>query len=401
MDIETEIIEFEIGKDTTGRKIKKKTEKPKRNVHTEARRFHRVLIALILILAVACVLLFISPLVFSFNFEYSTAYEHQIPFFHPRYLEAFLNWAFNLHLSIQTYLPGQRFYNTYYYVEQFWGIGTMLLAAGGLAAAGASYQAVFNNPLASPDLLGVSAGTETGSIIAFVWLGFGYYGSFTFGLLIGVFTIILIFVFSNLVDKGRPRIITLLLCGVALTQFYNAVMTLILSGVLVLDPADSDSSSYFDKIQVFTQSHFDRHTPFLYVSVLAGIALLILMSWRLNALAFGDEEARGMGINPRVTRNVTLWTATILTVAIVSQCGPLSFVGLIAPHIARRLVGQNYRRVIPASILVGCVFVAVARVAFQFFGGSDINSITTLVGVPYFIKILLGMRRRQHLRVSS
>lgn len=277
----------------------------------------------------------------------------------------------------------------------------MILAAGGLAAAGAAYQAVFNNPLASPDLLGVSTGTEMGSIIAFVWLGFAYYGSFTFGLLIGVFTILLIFVFSNLVDRGRPRVITLLLCGVALTQLYNAVIALIASGVLVLDPASEDSDSLFDKLQPFLQSHFDRHTPFLYGSVLVGIALLILMSWRLNALAFGDEEARGMGVNPRFVRMFTLWTATILTVVIVSQCGPLSFVGLIAPHIARRLVGQNYRRVIPASILVGCVFVAAARIVFQFFGDSDINSVTTLVGVPYFISILLKMRRKQRLSAPT
>lgn len=401
METETEIIEFEVGTDQAGRQ-RDPLRSPRPTGGAVAKHNRRMMLMLLAVVLVACLLLYVGQLVFSFNLESYSPLERQVPYFHPRYLGAFLNWAFNLHLDIQPYLSGQRFGSGYDYVRQFWSIVTMLAASGGLAAAGASYQGVFNNPLASPDLLGVSAGTQMGGVIAFVLMGFGYYGSFTFGLLIGVFTIAMIFLFGKLVDRGNPRIITLLLCGVALTQLYNAVIALITSGVLVFDPADEDSEGLYDKLQPFLQSHFDgRANWLLIVIVLTCGFLLFLMSWRLNALAFGDEEARGMGLNPGRIRHLTLWIATVLTVVVVSQCGPLGFVGLVAPHIARRLVGQNYRWVIPASILVGCAFVAIACFVFQFFGDDDVNSVTTMIGVPYFVKILLDIRRRQRAIVPS
>ena len=258
----------------------------------------------------------------------------------------------------------------------------VMLVGAALAVSGASYQGMFKNPLVSPDLLGSSAGASLGACLA---------------LLLNMPNLMVqVFAFAGgMIAVG---------CAVWLNRTirYDALLGLILGGILVSTLFQSGTSliKYVadadDKLPAITfwlmGSFADVNTrdlSMIIIPMLCGFALLIFESWKLNVLSFGDEEARAMGVNTKRVRLIVIFAATLLTSLSVAVSGIVGWVGLVIPHLARAIVGPNYKVLLPTSMIVGAGFLLIvdniARVAMSV--EIPIGILTSILGVPFFIFI--------------
>ncbi|MFT9056061.1 MAG: iron ABC transporter permease [Ethanoligenens sp.] len=314
----------------------------------------------------------------------------------PQSFRDWLNGVFDFHWQATRRVSGQ---TAAVSAASFSSLLIILTVAFGLSASGAAYQAVFNNPMATPDLLGVTSGTILGNIISAYFLGFGYYGRVTVGVIFGFLTIAFVLFVSQLIDRRGTSALTLLLVGIVTAQLIGSLLTGIMNGLFQQQTGD-DASSLYEVIYNLQNGTFiiDPDGIFLVAAIsLPAIVLIALLGWRLNALAFGDEEARGIGVDPKNLRRTALIASTVVTALIGATCGQISFVGLVAPHMARKLLGSNYKVVIPAAMLLGTIFLLIGLFINSIFGTS-VNVFTSIVGVPYFIHILLQQRRSRAAR---
>jgi iron complex transport system permease protein len=247
-----------------------------------------------------------------------------------------------------------------------------LLVGAALGLSGASLQGTFRNPLADPYLLGLSSGAAVGAALLFV-LHIGLAEAnltlplFAFG---GA-------LFSGLVvllaaRSARSTVTTLLLTGVALSAFFSALLVLAL-----LYNVNGDL-----QVSFWLLGGLEGATWTQVGIVLSGVAatgaLLALYGRDLNLLQLGPDVAQSLGVNARQVRIRTILLASLCTSFAVAFAGIIGFVGLVSPHVVRRLLGVDYRRVIPASALVGAIFVLGARdLALVVFPGTEVP-----VGVP-------------------
>ena len=258
----------------------------------------------------------------------------------------------------------------------------VVLVGAALSVAGASYQGMFKNPLVSPDLLGASAGASLGACIA------------------------ILLNFPNLGIQGMAFVFSLLAVGLAvwLTRIVksDALLGLVLGGILVstlfqsgtsLVKLVADADDKLPQITFWLMGTFANITvgDFLLViaPMLIGFAILMAMRWRLNVLSFGEEEARTLGINTSSTRLWVIVAATMITACSVSICGVIGYVGLVVPHLARAVVGPNYRVLLPTSMVIGSAFLLIVDNFSRLLFATEvpIGILTSIIGVPFFIFI--------------
>ncbi|GIX45876.1 MAG: hypothetical protein KatS3mg131_0087 [Candidatus Tectimicrobiota bacterium] len=277
--------------------------------------------------------------------------------------------------------------------------GRVLLAGGigaGLAAAGAALQGLFRNPLADPFVVGASSGAALGATLALSaglqWHAAGFspvpLAAFAGALL----AVALVYAIAEI--GGVAPVTTLLLAGAALSTFLGAVVSLL----VLLNERNLHA--------VFTWllgSLAGRGWPQLRASLpylLAGIGLLWLLARPLDALVFGEETAQSLGLSLRWVRGAVVGAASLATAAAVAAGGTIGFVGLIAPHVARLLVGAGHARLIPASALLGALLLVLADdVARTVLAPLElpVGLITAMLGGPFFLYLL--KTRRQALGV--
>lgn len=262
-----------------------------------------------------------------------------------------------------------------------------------LSIAGGAYQGLFQNPMCSQDVLGASSGASFGAALA-ILVG-----------LSGAFVSIFAFTFG--------LIAVAIATGVSQISKTNRILALILSGMVVSSLFSSGVSAI--KLVADTEEVLPAITYWLMGSltgvrssdVLPTIALLVaasapiyLLRWRINLLATGEDEAKSMGINTTAIRLIVICCATFLTATCVSVSGLIGWVGLVIPHFCRLFVGNDYRRVIPASILMGASFLLVVDDLARMLTVSEIpiGILTSFVGAPVF---LLLIKRGGSSRVSS
>ncbi len=290
------------------------------------------------------------------------------------------------------------------------------LAGGTLAVSGVAFQALLRNPLAEPFTLGVSSGASLGAVLAILtgadvlFLGFSAVPLFAFaGALLAVF-IVYILARGNNIKRGkkskkssRSRVYkgltnskalptsTLLLAGVCLAFTFHS---LILLAHYLADYGNSyrmlrwlmgglDITSMKSILQVF---------PFS----VAGLAFIGVMSRSFNVLSGGEEVAQSRGINVRQLQKYTYFSASLSTAAVVTAVGPVGFVGLMVPHVTRRLVGPDHRLLIPASFGLGGVFLVVCDTMGRTLLAPTelpVGVVTALVGGPFAIILILKSRR--------
>lgn len=279
-----------------------------------------------------------------------------------------------------------------------------VIAGAGLSVSGLIMQTCLNNPMASPSTLGVSNAAVFGanlSIIAFAggFLDTGHnLNSYTTGanpyaasLMAFLFSTLSILVILGLcrLRSFSPGVVVL--AGIAVGSIWTAGTTLLqfyatdvgLSAAVIWNFGDLGRATY-------------RTDLIMLAVVLLGGVFFMLMSWRYNALLSGDAAAKTMGVNVDRLRFVSLLLASMITAVCVSFLGIIGFVGIICPHVTKRLLGQDHRFAVPASMLSGSLLLLLADTFSRSMGGGSalpVGAVTTLLGAPFFVAIIFSKRR--------
>lgn len=259
-----------------------------------------------------------------------------------------------------------------------------IAAGAGLSCAGAAFQSMFANPLATPDTLGTANGASFGAALG-ILLGFGTFGTQISALCSGLLAIGLVFVISG-ASKKHVSILMVVLSGMVISTLFSSLVSLI---KFVADPQD-----VLPVITYWLMGSFSSVTlRSLYTGlplIVIGIVILYLLRYRLNVLSLSREETISLGVNLPRSRAVVITASALITASTVSMCGVISWVGLLIPHIARMCVGNDSSRVIPLSIVFGGLFMLVIDTLARTLTVSEIpvSILTSLIGAPLFIILL-------------
>lgn len=258
-----------------------------------------------------------------------------------------------------------------------------IILGAGLACAGAAFQSLFSNPLATPDTLGVTSGASVGAVIGLL-LERDMLTVQLMALVFGVVAVMLTVMTASI--RGQTSTVTLILSGVIISALLNAV----LSGVkLIADPNSQLQSITFWLMGSLAGASFQNLAIGAGLIVL-GIVILFLLRWRLNLMTLSEDEIRAAGIRLQRTRMLVIVAATMITASCVSMCGQVSWIGLLIPHCARMICGSNNRFVIPFSIVLGAIFVLILDTIARTIIASEIpiSILTSVIGAPLFIILL-------------
>ncbi|MDD5701867.1 MAG: iron ABC transporter permease [Dehalococcoidales bacterium] len=261
-------------------------------------------------------------------------------------------------------------------------LAAMLIGAS-LALAGTSFQGLFRNPLVSPDILGVSQGAGFGAALAILisgnWIAIEI-SAFCFALLaVGVSF------FVSRIVKGNPTL-SLILAGMAIGSLFGAFLALM---KYAADPIDQlPAITYW--LMGSLASIKNQDLLFAAIPMLTGITILILIRWRFNVLAMGEEEAQALGVDTGKLRTIIVLCCTMITASAVCISGTIGWVGLVIPHIGRLLVGPNHKRLIPVCLLLGAAYLLLIDDIARLVASVEIpiGILTAIIGAPFFIYLL-------------
>ncbi len=261
-----------------------------------------------------------------------------------------------------------------------------------LSVSGATMQGLFRNPMADPSIIGVSSGAAVGAVIS-ITLGIYAYSLIVLPLMAflgGIIAAITVYFLSYV--SGRNSLVSLILGGLAISLFANAIISMI---ILASSEYGEMSSILFWLAGGLESTRWD-HVILLFPIVLLNLPILIFYSNKLNLLALSDDSASSLGLNVNRTRLILLLSTTALTSMTVAVSGIIAFVGIIIPHIVRLITGPDNRVVIPISALFGSLFLIFTDyLARTIFSPTEIRLgvITSLVGAPFFIYLLVSQRK--------
>ena len=249
-----------------------------------------------------------------------------------------------------------------------------ILVGAGLSVSGAIYQAVFGNPLVSPDILAALA----------ILLSCGMAATQVTALGCGLLAVVVVLNLSRI--KRRSELFVLVLSGVIVKSMFDALVSFI---KYIADPED--------KLPTITMWLMGSLANVSYRDVLLCaaieipcLAVAMILRWKMNLLSLEQEEARSLGINVKKLRLAVILIATIMTAVTVSVCGIIGWIGLVIPHIARLLIGNDHRTLIPASALMGSIYLLLIDTAARAATAGEIplSILTAMVGAPFFAVIL-------------
>ena len=253
-----------------------------------------------------------------------------------------------------------------------------------LSTAGASYQGMFRNPMVSPDILGASTGAGFGAALG-ILLGFNYVGITALSFCLGLGAVFLAYTISR--ASRLNATLSMVLAGIMVSSLFSSGTSLI---KLVAD-TDNQLPAITYWLMGSLSSIRGGDAAFVSVLVLAGLIPLFLLKWRINLLTVSEDEAKSLGINTTRLRLIVIVCATFITAAAVSVSGMISWVGLVTPHFCRLIFGYDYKRLIPASMLLGGAFMMVvdnlARTATT--AEIPLGVLTAFVGAPVFVWLIL------------
>ncbi len=269
-------------------------------------------------------------------------------------------------------------------------IAAAVLVGAVLAAAGAAYQSMFRNPLVSPDILGVSSGAGLGAAAA-IFLGLPLALVQGLAFVGGLAAVGAVYLVSGMVRRHDP-VLVLVLAGVTVGALLGAGISLL---KILADPYTQLPSITFwllGGLNAVVASELLATLP----AMLLGLLPLVLLRWRINLLSLSDEEAAALGVNVTRLRLVLIAAATLGTAAAVSLAGIIGWVGLVVPHIARLLVGPEFSRLLPASLLLGAGFLVATDSLARTVAPMELplGILTALVGAPFFLFLLARSGRR-------
>lgn len=267
-------------------------------------------------------------------------------------------------------------------------IGGILIGSA-LSIAGAAYQGLFRNPMVSPDVLGASAGASFGAALG-IFFSFGYLGISLSSFGFGIATVTLVILISSQV-RNNP-ILSLVLAGIMVSSLMSSSVSFL---KLMADP-----NSVLPAITYWLMGSLasigKEDILFVIIPMIIGTLPILLLRWQLNVLAIGEEEAQTMGINTGVVRTIVIVCATLLAASSVSISGNIGWVGLVIPHFARMIVGQDYRVLLPASMLIGSSYLIMVDNLARTLTTAEIpiGILTAFVGAPFFVYLILKEGRK-------
>jgi iron complex transport system permease protein len=262
-----------------------------------------------------------------------------------------------------------------------------VLVGGGLAIAGATFQALLRNPLAEPYILGISGGASVGAVLV---LAFGWVAAGSWALPLAAFAgavLAIVLVFRVATATGRAMDVrVLLLAGVVVAAFFSACIAFILS----ISPARTVQSAVLWIMGSLAGATW--RGVLLTAAYTTPSALLLLgLARPLNLLSIGEETAHHLGADVEGVKRISLAVAALITASGVAVAGVIGFVGLVVPHAVRLLVGSDHRALLPLSFLAGAAFLTLADLVARLAMAPTeipIGVITAFVGVPFFLLLL-------------
>jgi ABC-type Fe3+-siderophore transport system permease subunit len=287
---------------------------------------------------------------------------------------------------------------------RFWRNLVALLVGGSLSLAGAYLQGLFRNPLASPSLLGVTGGAGFGATAAMLWIVPG--SSIQIAQELGIASFLLVPTAALLgallsmtvllgigFQLGRSSVTQLLLIGIALTSLWGGLTALVQN--LALDRFDVSRA-----IVAWGLGSLDDRGPWhagiVSSSLLLGILAIPFLGRALDLFAMGEADARTLGVHPGRIKFMTVLVTSILSAGAVAVAGQIAFIGLIIPNVVRVVLGSKHSRLLPASVLVGAVFLlgldSFQRIFLPLWGLRP-GVLLSLVGAPFFLFLLVRQRR--------
>jgi len=269
-------------------------------------------------------------------------------------------------------------------------VGAAMLVGAALSVSGAAFQGIFRNPLVSPDILGVAAGAGFGAALALL-LGLGTVGTQASAFAGGLAAVGVTYLIAAWRRGRGESVLVLVLGGIIVGTVFHALISLV---KLAADPTNTLPAITF-WLMGSLASVGGRDLAGAAPPILAGLAGLLAVRWRLNVMAFGDEEARTLGVDVGRTRLFVVACATLMTAAAVAISGVIGLVGLVVPHLARLAVGANFRVLLPTCAVGGALFLLlVDDLARTLVGGEiPLGILTALIGAPVFFLLLVDTRR--------
>lgn len=253
------------------------------------------------------------------------------------------------------------------------------LCGMGLALSGAAMQGVFRNPLVGPEIAGVTAGASFGGVLA-IMLSLPMFG--VVGLAFGSGILALLIAFSLARLSGRGSMLALVLSGVIVGAFFGALVGLMET---LADPMVKLPSIVYWLLGSFAGATYEKLAIVSGTLLVAG-TLLLMLRWRINLLSLGEDDAAALGINIEALRWAIIALVALIVAAQVSVSGGVGWVGLIIPHLARMLVGPEHTKLLPASALLGGIYLLMMDDIARSFGHQDIpiGLLTAVIGAPIF-----------------
>jgi iron complex transport system permease protein len=268
-----------------------------------------------------------------------------------------------------------------------------IVCGAGLAIAGAIMQSVMKNPLADPYTTGVSSGALFGVAIATALGfsigggGFSDVGTVTNAVVLAMVPVAVIVLFSPFFRRSPS---TLILAGVAVSYLFNALTSIL----MVSTNEENLSIVYRWQVGSFVDLSWDS-LPFMTVAVVAGIAIILPLSNKLNLMSLDDKDAKSLGMNSERLRILCLVVLSFIAATIVSYVGIVGFVGLVIPHMVRMVIGSDNRYLIPGSVALGAFFLLACDILSRYIDvGSDIpvGVVTSFVGAPIFLYLIIRQK---------
>lgn len=265
-----------------------------------------------------------------------------------------------------------------------------LLVGASLAAAGTAYQGMFRNPLVSPDILGVSSGAALGAVLA-IFLSLNVLFIQIFAFAGGLLAVALVYGVGVRMH-GHDPLLALVLTGVVIGTLLGSAIALL---KYLADPYNQlPAITYWllGSLASITSAELGSAAPL----ALLGLAPMLLLRWRMNLLALPDDEARALGVDTARLRLLVIASATLMTATAVAISGIIGWVGLLIPHAARLLVGPDFGRLLPLSMLLGAVFLLAVDTLGRTLATIEIppGVLTALIGTPFFLWLFALSRRR-------
>ena len=257
------------------------------------------------------------------------------------------------------------------------------LAGAGLSLSGAVFQSMFKNPLASPYTLGVSNGAGFGAALGIV-LSLGTIGVQGMSACFGLVSIGVTFLLASRSKSGST---TLILAGMLVSALFSSLVALL---KFMADPFEKLPQIVFWLMGSFSGSSQEKVLYILPVYI-AAFVLIWLYRWKINVMSMGDQEVASYGVNVKLDRIVVILSASVLTSMVVSISGIISWVGIVVPHLARMIVGPDFRKICPVSVSLGICYLLMIDGFCRTVSTAEIpiGVVTGIIGAPLFMYFIM------------